>query len=45
MENFDRITTGDTSGSGTAFRSWAPEFTIGFYWDLCCPLFRFLCSV
>ena len=34
-----------TFGAGTADLSGAPEFTCCFYWDSCCSICRFLCSV
>ena len=31
-----------TSETGTAYHSGAPEFIRGFWWGLCCSIFRFL---
>ena len=39
------ITTGATSGAGTAYPFRAPEFTPGFQWGSCCLIFSFMCSV
>ena len=36
---------GVTSGAGTAYPSWSPEFTPIVWWYLCCSIFRFLCGV
>ena len=36
-------TTGATSGAGTAYPSGAPEFTPGFQWGSCYPIYSFMC--
>jgi hypothetical protein len=38
-------TTGVTCGAGSSSLSGIPEFTTGFYWELCCSIFSFLCNV
>ena len=38
-------TTGATCEAGTVYLSGPPEFIQGFWWDLCCSIFSFLCSV
>ena len=38
-----QLTTGVTSGAGTAYPSGAPEFTPGFKWGSCYAIFSFLC--
>jgi hypothetical protein len=38
-------TAGATFGAGTAYHFRAPEFTLCFYWDSCCSIFSFLCSL
>ena len=44
--NYHRVcnksnTTGGTSGAGTAYPSWAPEFTPGFQWGSFCSIYYF----
>ena len=36
-------TTGIAHGTGTAYPSWAPEFTSGFEWSSCYSIFSFMC--
>ena len=41
---FSRINrTCATSGTGTSYPSGAPEFTSGFKWGSCYPIFSFMC--
>ena len=43
--NHHRIYALLTTGTGTAYPSGAPDFTLECLWGSCCSTFAFLCSV